>query len=233
MTTRVEEPHSSANRARLAGSALLQKIKPGNGCRARITCHPDDPTNTVAASAVANEELVMARGRCDGHGRPQGRKGKRTNVGRRFHLCYLLATGLLAFGCVGCTYRLYAPVAPSEERIKVVAKSLDHYVLHIEEHVPTVNSSQHNDAPRIRVAHATNYVIPSDGLVSIRVPSYRPYCGVYVFNLVKVGGGGDDALKDWEVSVLSGMRALRVLSLKQIRELPTDPAGYRLLKIPD
>jgi hypothetical protein len=52
-------------------------------------------------------------------------------------------------------------------------------------------------------------------------------------NRIKVGGGGDDALKEWEISVLYEVRTLRTLSVKELRELPTDTGGYRLLKIPD
>jgi hypothetical protein len=61
----------------------------------------------------------------------------------------------------------------------------------------------------------------------------RPYCGVYVFNLIKVGGGGDDALKDWEVSVLRDLRSVRTLTLKDVGKLPMDAAGYHILKIED
>jgi hypothetical protein len=101
----------------------------------------------------------------------------------------VLALGVFAVSLTGCTLRLYAPVPPSEERVRVAANNPDRYVLHIEERVPNVNKSQ-PDAAHMDVAHVANYEIPKDGLVSIRIPSYRPYCGVYLFNLVKVGEVG-------------------------------------------
>ncbi len=150
---------------------------------------------------------------------------------RNFRL--VLALAVFTLSSTACTLRLYPPVPPSEERVKVVAKNPDRYVFHIEERVSAVAKSERNEAHGIHVTHVANYEIPKNGLVSIRVPSYRPYCGIYLFNLIKVGGGGDDALKFWEVSVQSEMRPVRLLSLKQVRNLPTDSAGYHLLKIPD
>jgi len=163
------------------------------------------------------------------------RMGRKLNImvacSRNF--CLVLALAVFTASLTACTLRLYAPVPPSEEQVKVVAKNPHRYVLHIEERVSTVAKSERNDAPGIHVTHAANYEIPKNGLLSIRVPSYRPYCGVYLFNFIKVGGGGDDALKFWQVSVQSEVRPVRVLSLKQVRNLPTDSDGYHLLKIPD
>ena len=146
---------------------------------------------------------------------------------------FVVALGVYCVGSTGCALRLYAPVPSSEDRLKVIAKTPDLYVLHVEEHVPTLNKSELNLDARIHPAHTANYEIPKDGLISIRVPSYRPNCGVYLFNLFKVGGGGDDALRAWKVSVLSGTTEVRVLSLQQVRSLPTNAAGYHLLKIRD
>jgi len=145
---------------------------------------------------------------------------------------YLVLALALTLSSTACTLRLYDPVPPSEEWVKVVAKNPDRYVLHIEEQVPTMNKAGET-APHVYVAHVTNYQVPSDGLVTLTVPSYRPYCGVYLFNFIKVGGGGEDALKNWEVSVLSGVAVVRTTTLRDLRNLPTDSAGNRLLKLSD
>jgi hypothetical protein len=154
-------------------------------------------------------------------------------VVRRLRIVYLIAVGALVLSCCGCTYRLYAPNPPSQERIRIVAKYPDRYTLHVEERVPTGRDSADGNALHTHVAHATNYQVPSDGRVTMMIPAFRPTCGVYLFNRIKVGGGGDDALKEWEISVLYEVRTLRTLSLKELKELPTDAEGYRLLKIPD
>lgn len=146
---------------------------------------------------------------------------------------FVFALAAFVASSEACAYRLYAPVPPSEERVRLVARNPNRYVLHIEEVEPTVPKSKASGAPHVHVARVANYQIPTDGQVTIRIPSYRPNCGVYLFNVIRVGGAGDDALKLWEVSILSGVRAVRVLSLKQVRDLPTDEAGYRMLKILD
>lgn len=140
-----------------------------------------------------------------------------------------LSAVTLAFFCEGCAYRLYAPLPPSTERLRVVANNPEHYRLHIQERAIPEDKSERT--PHTRVFHETDYAIPSNGLVTITIPAYRPDCGVYLFNWVKVGGGGDSTLKLWELTVLSEMRPVRVLSLNQVRDLPSDTAGYRLISV--
>lgn len=149
------------------------------------------------------------------------------NVTRR-STHWIVAT-LLAVTSMGCAYRLYPPVPPSEEHVKLVAKSPERYVIHVQE-LTTAGEQQNPDAPAV-VHVVRNYDVPADGRVTIKVPSYRPYCGVYLFNLIKVGGGGDDALKLWEVTVLSDVRGVRTLSLKELKHLPMDSSGYHILRI--
>jgi hypothetical protein len=159
-------------------------------------------------------------------------RAKAQPVWRLRCLC-LLGAAILTFGCDACTYRLYAPLPPSEERLKILAKNPERYVLHIQERAFPEENSERSNATRTRVFHETNYEIPSNGLVTIRIPAYRPDCGVYLFNWIKLGGSGNDALKLWEVTVLSGVQPVRVLSLEQVRDLPSDAAGFRLLRASD
>jgi hypothetical protein len=63
-----------------------------------------------------------------------------------------------------------------------------------------------------------------------RVALVGPTCGVYLFNLVKVGGG-DDPLRVWNISVVRNGKVVRQLSLRKVRELATDQQGYYLLQV--
>ena len=120
----------------------------------------------------------------------------------------------LTLGLEGCTYRLPVISAPSQERVRVIAKSPDLYVVHVD------------------VDHVTDYPVPVDGRVIVGIPAYRPSCGVYLFNSMKVGGA-DDPLGTWAITVTSGGRTLRKLSVRQMKKLTTDLDGYRLLKRSD
>jgi len=150
-----------------------------------------------------------------------------------FKIVYLMAAAAVVLSCSGCAYRLYAPIPSSQERVRIVTKTPDLYVLHIAERVTTLRKPAVRNALPTDVAHVANYQVPSDGRVTVRIPSFRPNCGVYLFNRIKVGGGGHDALKTWDISIAYGGRTLRRLSLKQLRDLPADSNGYRLLKTPD
>ncbi len=122
--------------------------------------------------------------------------------------------GALTFGLEGCAYRLPGISPPSQERVRIIAKSPDLYVVHVD------------------VGHVTDYPVPVDGKVIVGIPAYRPSCGVYLFNAIKVGGA-HDPLETWVISVTSGGRSLRKLSVKQVRKLTTDSDGYHLLKLSD
>jgi hypothetical protein len=131
---------------------------------------------------------------------------------RVLFLAVVVAAVTLAL--VGCTYRLPVITPPSQERIRIVAKSPDLY------------------AVRVDVGDVTDYHVPTDGRVIVGIPVYRPTCGVYLFNLIKVGGS-NDPLGTWSISVTSGGKTLRKLSVKQANKLATDLDGYHLLKLSD
>ncbi len=111
-----------------------------------------------------------------------------------------------------CAYRLYGSFPPSQERIKIIASAPQEYVLAVD------------------TGEVTEIQVPADGRVLAGVPAYRPRCGVYPFNEIKVGGFGDP-LKNWHISATHAGRTVRKLSLRQVRALPVDEAGYRLLKL--
>ena len=113
-----------------------------------------------------------------------------------------------------CTYRLPAPAPPSHELIRIVANAPEQYAVQV--NTETVNE----------------YEVPHDGRVKIVIPPYRPSCGVYLFNAIKVGGYSDP-LKSWSISVSRNGKTVSKLSLRAIQKLPTDQAGYRMVRFRD
>jgi hypothetical protein len=109
---------------------------------------------------------------------------------------------------------LPAGVPLSQERIGVVAKASKEYVR-------IVNTGS-----------TANYEVPQDGRVMATIQSSRGSCGIYLFNLVRVGGD-DDPLKKWSLSVTRNGKILKKLSLRRVRELAMDDTGYHLLRIRD
>jgi hypothetical protein len=118
----------------------------------------------------------------------------------------------LVLTLTGCAYRLPAFAPPSQELVRIVASTPEKYTVQV--NTGTVN----------------NYDVPHDGRIKVGIPPYRPSCGVYLFNAVKVGGYGDP-LKNWTVSVNRNGKTLRKLSLQATKKLPTDDAGYRMVRI--
>ena len=109
----------------------------------------------------------------------------------------------------GCAYRLYAPSPPAEERIRIMAKSADLFAI------------------RINAGYLTDYPVPRDGRGTLTIPGERPSCGVYLFNVIKVGGG--KYRKQASVITLTeNGKTVREFSMKQTVALDTDSAGYRL-----
>jgi hypothetical protein len=123
----------------------------------------------------------------------------------------LCVVGVALLCLEGCAYRLYAPSPPVRELIKIVDKSPNSFIVHVG-------------------LGTTDYQVPSDGRLVVMVPGYRPSCGVYLFDWIKVGGGKypTDAPA---ITVMGKNKIVRRLSVKQITSLPIDSDGYRLLTI--
>jgi hypothetical protein len=118
----------------------------------------------------------------------------------------------LVLALTGCAYRLPAFAPPSQELVRIVASTPEQYTVQ-------VNTGTVND-----------YEVPNDGRIKVGIPPYRSSCGVYLFNAVKVGGFGDP-LKSWTVSINRNGEPVRTLSLRATQKLPTDDAGYRIVRI--
>lgn len=71
------------------------------------------------------------------------------------------------------------------------------------------------------------YDVPHDGRMAVDIPSYRPPCGVYLFNAIKVGGDGDP-LKTWIVSITRNGKTVRKQSSRATQKSPQDEAGYQV-----
>ncbi len=141
-------------------------------------------------------------------------------------LCLVVIVGVLSLGLESCVYRTYSHPA-SRERVRITGRSPDVSVVHVD----TSNSVRHRFGIQ-QFDHVTDYQVPADGRVIVDIPAYRPSDGVYLFNWIKLlGGNGPEGT--WTVTVSSGGRTARKLSVKQVKRLTTDADGYRLLKLPE
>ena len=112
----------------------------------------------------------------------------------------------------GCAYRL-PTIAPSyRQPVRIVAGAPEQYTV------------------QVNTGTVKEYAVPHDGRIEVRVPSYRPTCGVYLFNAIKVRGYGDP-LKDWILTVTYNGKIIREESLRATQKSPADEAGYHIVRI--
>ena len=111
-----------------------------------------------------------------------------------------------------CAYRLPVATPPSHRLIRIVADSPEQYSV------------------QVNTGGTTQYDVPPDGRIQIEIPPYRPTCGVYLFDVIKVAGDRDP-LKSWNVSITRNGKTVRKQSLRTTQKSPTDEAGYHLVKI--
>ena len=112
----------------------------------------------------------------------------------------------------GCAYRLPTIAPPHRQPVRIVAAAPEQYTVQV--NTGTVNE----------------YAVPHDGLIEVGIPSYRPSCGVYLFNAIKVRGYGDP-LKHWILTVTHNGKIVREQSLRATQKSPTDEAGYHIVRI--
>ncbi len=133
-------------------------------------------------------------------------------VGSQYKLVCLAAALGLVLVSTGCSYALPMATPPSAERVRILAKSPQLLVIHVD------------------IGHVVDYPVPADGRLTLGVPAYRRSYSVYLFNEVKVSDGADP-LKSWTVTVSSNGKSIRTLSLLQRSRLATDSDGFRLLEV--
>jgi len=112
----------------------------------------------------------------------------------------------------GCAYRLPTIAPPSRQLVRIVANAPEQYRV------------------RVNTGTVNEYDVPHDGQIEVAIPSYRPSCGVYLFDAIKVRGYGDP-LKSWTFSVMRDGKTVRKQSLRATQKSPTDDAGYHTVKI--
>lgn len=112
----------------------------------------------------------------------------------------------------GCAYRLPTIAPPSQQLVRIVANAPEQYSV------------------QVNTGTVSDYDVPHDGRIKVAIPSYRPSCGVYLFNAIKVRGYGDP-LKSWTVSVNRNGKTVRNQSLRVTQKSPTDEAGYHIMRI--
>lgn len=117
-----------------------------------------------------------------------------------------------ALALSGCAFRLPAVVPPSQEMIRISSTAPEQYTV------------------KVNTGTVTDFDVPHDGRLKVGVPPYRARCGVYLFNAIKVGGYGDP-LKAWRLSISRNGKTVRNLSLRDMRRLPADEAGYHIVKM--
>src|SRR5262249_19525687 len=127
---------------------------------------------------------------------------------------YIGAMGIWLLLLTSCAYRLPTFTPPSEDLVRIITTMPEQFTL------------------RVNTEHVHDYSVPHDGRVKVVIPAYRRACGVYLFDVVKVGGYGDP-LKTWRVSIIRNGKTMCSLSLRAVRELATDDAGYRLISVKD
>jgi hypothetical protein len=111
-----------------------------------------------------------------------------------------------------CAYRLPAAAPASQELIHIVANAPEQY------------------AVQVNTGTVREYDVPQDGRIKVGIPSYRPSCGVFLFNAIKVKGYGDP-LNNWIVSVSRNGKIVYKQSLRVTQKSPTDEAGYHIVRI--
>ncbi len=110
----------------------------------------------------------------------------------RAYLRRALALFALALACAltGCLYHGLPPANfPSVQRLRIVAPAPENYRI---------------QADWDPVEHP----VPKDGTLNLQVPGYRDPCKVYLFNVIRVGGGPGRS-RSWKVRVKSPKKTVR------------------------
>ena len=113
----------------------------------------------------------------------------------------------------GCVNALHVASQPTDVKLRV----------------QTSQPAQH--MVRVALEQSADYPVASDGRVEFTVPRFSNGCDVYVFGVIKTRDGSAESVR--VVELRRAERVVRRLSLAQIAKLPTDEAGYSIVKIGD
>jgi len=128
----------------------------------------------------------------------------------RFNLCCVITLGFAVLS--GCAYRLPAYNLPSQQRLIIVARSPERYVV------------------AFRYSKSAAAPVATDGRVKIDVPRLPRACSVYLFNQIRISEGFNPMFSKSIYVVDAGNIAAK-LSLEEMSKLPVDDSGYHILKI--
>src|SRR5579871_3262430 len=135
----------------------------------------------------------------------------RESYSSRLALVGSIACSACLLASVGCTYSLPAPSPPSQERVRVLAKSPESYIL------------------RLSSGRSLDFPVPQNGKVTLSIPPISRSC-IVRFMGMRVSGG-HESLNDWTISVNASGKSAKTLTLRQLAKLPTDSEGFRLLSL--
>lgn len=81
----------------------------------------------------------------------------------------------------------------------------------------------------IRIADKSDYLVPTDGHITVNIPQFKRGCAMYLFGIVKVS---DSSPYDFRIiHLINNNHTIQKLSLNDIARLPIDEQGYRLVKV--
>jgi hypothetical protein len=112
----------------------------------------------------------------------------------------------------GCAYRLPVLNIPSEQRLMIVAKSPERYVV------------------RVNASDSEEFPVGSDGRVTIDVPRLPRTCSVYLFDRIRISRGVEPS-RTKAIELLDNDNIAAKLSLGEIAKLPMDASGYHILEL--
>lgn len=127
----------------------------------------------------------------------------------------LKLSGLIALGFAvlsGCAYRLPVSNVPSQQRLFIIAKSPERYVV------------------RVQASDVGEFPVASDGRVTVDVPRLPRSCDVYLFSRIRISRGVKPVTAKSFHLIDSGNIEAK-LSLAEIAKLPSDNSGYHILKL--
>jgi hypothetical protein len=120
--------------------------------------------------------------------------------------------GSLIAGCValsGCVYADGPYNEPSQERLKLESRSPQAYT--------------------VQVANKVDIPVSADGRIILNVPRFQRAHKTYLFGVAKVR---DSSPEDTPaISLKKEGRTVRKFSLNDLKKLPMDSDGYRLIRV--
>jgi len=124
-------------------------------------------------------------------------------------LAFLLSLSILFAFVAGCVHALHPYNQPSQQKLRLQSLGPQEYT--------------------IRVADKADYSVPADGRVVVEVPQLDRGCATYLFGVLKVNDSSPYDVP--AIQVKKHDRAIRKLSLNDLKKLPTDTEGYRVVKV--